>query len=296
MLPVGDGDNINGPSLIRVPAWVSNALGCYYLYFAHHEGSYVRLAYADNVAGPWRVSSGGVLPLAEVPAVRGHIASPDAIIDHESKQIRLYFHGPSIQQKGPQRTFVALSRDGLTFEVLDEELGPFYFRVFEHRGSWFAVSKGGLLHRSTNGLSPFSPCHDLYRRAKPGPRGKYNQLGNIRHVAVQKAGESLTLYFTLIGDRPERILRAEVDLSLDWRFWSLGPVEEVMRPCFAYEGAGLPLKPSRSGAANDPENALRDPCIFVDDDGAVYLLYSVMGEKGIAVAKLRNPNGLKGAK
>src|ERR1035441_4007062 len=30
------GDNINGPSLIRVPNWVDHPLGRYYLYFAHH--------------------------------------------------------------------------------------------------------------------------------------------------------------------------------------------------------------------------------------------------------------------
>ena len=44
--------NINGPSVIRVPDWVENPLGAYYLYFAHHKGSYLRLAYADDLAGP----------------------------------------------------------------------------------------------------------------------------------------------------------------------------------------------------------------------------------------------------
>ena len=41
------GDNIQGPSLIRVPGWVDNPLGRYYLYFADHKGSYIRLAFAD---------------------------------------------------------------------------------------------------------------------------------------------------------------------------------------------------------------------------------------------------------
>ena len=30
--------NINGPSLIKVPHWMENPLGKYYLYFAHHKG------------------------------------------------------------------------------------------------------------------------------------------------------------------------------------------------------------------------------------------------------------------
>ena len=29
------GGNINGPSLIRVPDWLADPLGRYYLYFAH---------------------------------------------------------------------------------------------------------------------------------------------------------------------------------------------------------------------------------------------------------------------
>ena len=48
------GTNINGPSLIRAPDWLANPLGRYYLYFAHHNGSYIRLAVADTVEGPWR--------------------------------------------------------------------------------------------------------------------------------------------------------------------------------------------------------------------------------------------------
>ena len=35
-------ENINGPSLIRAPQWLKNKLGKYYLYFAHHEGQYIR--------------------------------------------------------------------------------------------------------------------------------------------------------------------------------------------------------------------------------------------------------------
>jgi hypothetical protein len=54
MLPGSDGDNINGPSLIRVPSWVPEPLGRYYLYFAHHNGKYIRLAYADHLEGPWK--------------------------------------------------------------------------------------------------------------------------------------------------------------------------------------------------------------------------------------------------
>lgn len=35
------GVNIQGPSLIKVPEWLPNKLGSYYLYFADHKGSYI---------------------------------------------------------------------------------------------------------------------------------------------------------------------------------------------------------------------------------------------------------------
>src|ERR1700760_4153419 len=59
------GVNIQGPSLIRVPDWVEGRLGAYYLYFADHKGSYIRLAYADALTGPWRVHPPGSLHLAQ---------------------------------------------------------------------------------------------------------------------------------------------------------------------------------------------------------------------------------------
>src|SRR5580704_19606753 len=60
----GIGVNIQGPSLIRVPDWVEDRLGRYYLYFADHKGSYIRLAYADALTGPWCVHPPGSLQLA----------------------------------------------------------------------------------------------------------------------------------------------------------------------------------------------------------------------------------------
>src|SRR4051812_13555106 len=69
------GANIQGPSLIRVPDWVEDRLGDYYLYFADHKGSYIRLAYADRVTGPWRVHPPGSLQLAQ----SGFLVEPPAV-------------------------------------------------------------------------------------------------------------------------------------------------------------------------------------------------------------------------
>ena len=59
------GENIQGPSLIRVPDWVEDRLGAYYLYFADHKGRYIRLAYADAVLGPWHIHQAGSLQIAD---------------------------------------------------------------------------------------------------------------------------------------------------------------------------------------------------------------------------------------
>ena len=81
------GTNLNGPSLIRVPDWVAAPLGRYYLYFAHHQGTFIRMAYADDVRGPWTVHRPGVLSLEQTPC-RHHIASPDVHVLEERRRDR----------------------------------------------------------------------------------------------------------------------------------------------------------------------------------------------------------------
>ena len=49
-------------------------------------------------------------------------------------------------------------------------------------------------------------------------------------------------------------------------------------------GAG-PVEPSWRGSVDVPVNQLRDPTIF-EEVGRVYLLYSVVGERGIALARV----------
>lgn len=75
------GENINGPSLIKVPAWIDKPLGRYYLYFSHHAGKFIRLAYADALSGPWKIHEPGTLRIEEASRCRDHIASPDMHID-----------------------------------------------------------------------------------------------------------------------------------------------------------------------------------------------------------------------
>lgn len=280
MLPGPDGQNINGPSLIRVPAWVRKPLGRYYLYFAHHSGRYIRLAYADRLEGPWQIHQPGALWLDDAPGCRDHIASPDIIINEAQQQIRMYFHCLARAARG-QKTFAALSADGLAFTANDEILGPFYFRVFRHDNWWYAIAKGGILLRSSDGLTGFERGPDLFASIadQSGPRP--------RHFAVLPDGDVLWVYYSRIGDAPERILRSQIRLSPGWRQWAITAPVDALRPERNFEGASLPVVPSGSGEARRPENGLRDPGIFVDTDGRRYLLYSVAGESGLAIAELK---------
>ncbi|MBC8128475.1 MAG: hypothetical protein H8M99_15145 [Gloeobacteraceae cyanobacterium ES-bin-144] len=286
-MPGKGGENINGPSLIRVPDWVPNRLGFYYLYFAHHSGKSIRLAYSDKLEGPWKIYKGGVLQLDQVPSCKGHIASPDVHVDESRKEIRLYFHGPA-KEGGGQKSFLALSPDGLKFKPLAESLGISYFRVFQWRNTWWAMAKGGLLYRSKDGMTGFEEG--------PNPLGAIvqsmakNKETHPRHVALKIIGDSMWVFYTNIGDSPERIFRSEIRMNDDWKSWKASAPEEILRPETEWEGAKLPLTVSKAGAAQEPENALRDPCVFSDNDERDYLLYSVAGEMGIAIAEIL-PNG-----
>ena len=79
------GSNINGPSLIKVPEWVKNPLGKYYLYFADHKGKYIRLAYSDKLEGVWKIYTPGALKLEET-YFDEHIASPDVHVKHDTHE------------------------------------------------------------------------------------------------------------------------------------------------------------------------------------------------------------------
>ncbi|TIT94280.1 MAG: hypothetical protein E5W43_26725, partial [Mesorhizobium sp.] len=232
MLPGDEGASINGPSLVRMPAWATGRLATYHLYFAHHNGTYIRLAYSDTLQGPWSVHPGGVLSLGECPFLRDHIASPDVHVDEQTRRIVMYFHGPERHGR-EQTTFAATSVDGLCFNPSPQALGPFYARIFRHDGWWYGLFGTGSirLRRSIDGLSGFEEGPVVL----PG-----SSRVRPRHVAVQKNGDSLIVYYTRKGDAPERVIYGSIDLSKDWRRWVVRGRTELLRPGTDYEGAGLP--------------------------------------------------------
>lgn len=272
-MPGLDGDNINGPSLVRMPDWLPGRIARYYLYFAHHRGKYIRLATADDLRGPWAIHPGGVLQLAET-ACRDHVASPDVHVDEGRREVRMYFHGPALAGRG-QQTFLATSGDGVHFKAASRPLGPSYFRVFRRGDFYFTITKErgtGNLYRSADPAQPFERGPPLI----PG----------MRHAAIRADGDLLWVFYSRIGDAPERILASRIDMRPDWSQWRASEPEPVLAPETDYEGVHLPIAPSDSGAAEGPAHQLRDPAIY-EEGGRTYLLYSVAGESGLAIAELR---------
>jgi hypothetical protein len=288
------GGNINGPSLIRCPGWVRNPPARYLLYFAHHEGRSIRLALSDRLQGPWRIHDPAPLVLEDSlfalreprmrdldPEARNfvernedglypHLASPDAWIDDDNRQIRLYYHGRL--PNGLQRTRVALSPDGLHFTAREEIIATSYLRLFRHDGWYYAITMPAQLYRSRDGLGGF----------EAGPRLTAEP---IRHHALLFDDARWYFLWTRVGDSPERILVSTLETGPDWRRWRLGKTAELHQAQRDWEGADMPAEPSRYGAIMQRANQLRDPAVY-SEGGRHYLLYAIAGEQGIAIGEL----------
>ena len=298
------GKNIQGPSLVRVPDWVDDALGRYYLYFADHKGDSIRLAYADALTGPWKLHAPGALAIEDshfaveppevgwltlqgarlIAWIRGvevtysmereltmpHIASPDVHVDHANRRFVMYFHG--LDDFASQSTRAAVSTNGIDFEARPEILGRTYLRAFEHDDATYALAMPGQLYRGADRLSGFEAGPRLFEP-------------DMRHAALLRRDGRLHVFWSRVGDAPEVILRSTIDLSGPWETWENAEEFEVLRPAFDWEGADAPIEPSIRSVAEGHVNQLRDPAIF-EEDGRVWLLYAIAGESGIALAEL----------
>jgi hypothetical protein len=299
------GDNANGPTVIRVPSWVRQPLGRYYMYFAHHSGQFIRLAYADSVRGPWKVYEPGVLhvrdtaffrpqpdPADSPPGVYTHIASPEVFIDEARQRLVLWTHGMWTEgQRWPDRrqdaaawvkqhgyaqfTQAAESSDGLTFQVKPAITRQSYLRVMPFEGRFYGMARLGQLLRAPTLLNAFELGGSPFRDSP--------YAGRVRHVTLLEERDLLHIVFSAIGDAPESILYTT--MKGDWETWRIGPVSKVLVPETRYECPDLPNEKSEVGEIDHPARQLRDPALF-RDEGKLYLFYTFCGEQGIAGAEV----------
>ena len=292
MLQGDDGQSINGPSLIKVPDWIENPMGKYYLYFSHHSGKYIRLAYSDYIEGPWKIHEQGSLHMKDcaecsdiLDGPPNHVASPDVHVDNVNKKIIMYFHCPVILSEDEQKNFAQVqvtmrsaSQDGTHFITEKNILGDSYFRVFKWKNHHYAIARLGELYSSKDGITNFKKLGN--------PFLKIQNPSMIRHIAVLLRDDNVYVFYSRLGDMPERILMSKIPMTDDWDSWTPSEPITVLEPALDYEGVNLPLSKSLNGASKVPVRELRDPAIF-EENGKVYLLYSIAGELGIAIAELR---------
>jgi hypothetical protein len=84
-------------------------------------------------------------------------------------------------------------------------------------------------------------------------------------MAVVVGDSTLHVFWTRVGDTPERILLSTVDLKPAWTEWSNEGEIEVLRPERSWEGADAPLEPSIRSVAHGYLNQLRDPALYFED-------------------------------
>ncbi len=318
--------NINGPSLIRVPSWVENPLGRYYLYFAHHKGDHIRLAYADAVEGPWTVYEPGALSLSE-----SGFADPDqgAAADQRGlatlwenfslpivrDMLILSYHaqveGPRIRkERGLQvaaNSKPHIASPDVWVDHENQRIVMYYHglagKVAQH--TRVAVSPDGLhftmqpgqLH--SNYLRSFHHRGKWYGLAMPGilyrspdgladfePRKRLLFEPRMRHAGLWLQGDTLYVFWSRVGDSPEAILVSTVDL---------GPVD--WNEWYATEGVEL-LRPELpwEGSELPVQPSIRGELDlaahelrdpYVYVEGdEVWLLYTGAAEQAIGLARI----------
>ena len=290
-------ENINGPSLIKVPSFVSNPLGKYYLYFAHHQGQFIRMAYADNIEGPYTLFESGVFSMESSP-FSSHIASPDVHVDYENGKIFMIYHGCGFDKKPnntkySQVSCYAQSGNGLSFISDSEFIGPSYLRVFSYKTYWYGCDGGAKRqwYRAKNPAGPYEtgPSLEIPEENYPKGNGRNDlDIKRMRHLAFDTSIEKnqLNVYYSNVGDEPERIKRVTVDLSQEWTDWTGSDLTEICRSTTPLEGIEKPVTPSKNGSVHEIVHQLRDPYIYCEKDKK-YLIYSHGGEMGISGAVLR---------
>lgn len=276
--------NICNPCLVKVPDWCKNKLADYYLFYADHKGKFIKLAYSNNLFSKWKIKKGGVIHIRQFNDAINHIASPEIYIDSKKKEVILFTHSHSKSQVG-QWTYISKSKDALNFEVVNNiPIAPFYFRMFQYNEYYYALTKGGALWKSKNFSQKFSQCQNLFYRDKSNDK-LHNYDGAVRHLCVIIESNSLIVFYTKIGDKPEKIYFSKLNLKLDEKKWFFKKEFELMRPEKNFEGKDIKLTKSMPGDTLKPENALRDPHVLKILNN-YFLTYCVKGEFGIAIAEL----------
>ena len=285
-------------------AWAANIQGPWHLY---DVGSKVKLGNRGVLdLGSTSMPIGNGIELAH-----NHIASPNPHVDHENKRIVMYFHSGSRTTvngkriKG-QKTLVATSALGLEFagKVEPVIIANSYLSVFAYNGELYGLDNGANSYKARDSKNPWQPpkgwdfSDELWIKSKKnGYRDNIKKLGfssdqlRVRHTSSLVKGDTLYTFFSQRGvNAPERIMMSTTDLAAakSYKDWDpTYPPEEIYWAQPGWEGGELKHIPSKSGRAAENLNELRDPYIFEDSDGELYVFYCGRGEDAIGVIHLK---------
>ena len=170
-----------------------------------------------------------------------------------------------------------MSTDGLHFSAQPAITRQSYLRVFQHDGYFYGLTRLGRLARSRDPLASFE--------LGPNPFRDTSYANRVRHVALAVRGSRLHVFFTGIGDAPERVLMSTIDLTSEWTTWRAAPPVDVLQPETRYECADMAAAPSEPGDVEGKARQIRDPFVF-EEQGQSLLFYSTCGEQGIAAATI----------
>ena len=215
------------------------------------------------------------------------IHSPDILYSPQENLYYMHAHLHRCKQHGKQPTAVFTSPDLLHWNI-SNVADPFvannlfYARLFHYKGQLYGIAKSQetstgsmVLFESTSFRSDYKVIHKLAQ--------------GVRHVGLHRKQDTLFIFFTLIGDEPERIFLSTIDLTQPPSKWELRPGPEIMKP----PNTNSPLKISKPGAAPCHHvQELRDPFFFPDEDEAENqlkgtLFYTLAGEQAIGASSLR---------
>jgi hypothetical protein len=244
--------NINGPSMILVPDWVENPLGKYYLYFSHHKGDFIRLAYGDMPEGPWTVYEPGVMSLEDsgFPVDSAPQLTPEAHFAELWQKFSIYIVRDAVlasykalvtDRQTPQEGGIAFSNDK-TPHIASPELVVDHDNqriLMLYHGQRDSLSQITGIASSADGISfttTGKTVAGVYMRHFQY-RDKHYLLGSqgilfrsdtllgpyqardrslfepdIRHAALLLEADSLMVAWSRVGEAPEKILLSQIDL------------------------------------------------------------------------------------
>ena len=119
--------------------------------------------------------------------------------------------------------------------------------------------------------------------------GTYKEIAEFlpfsRHTCVLVIKKVIYVFFSSVTDNPEHIKVGELIINEKNNACSITNIKSIIEPELYYEHHNSEFIKSDYGGTNNFVRQLRDPYVF-NDDKDIYILYTVCGEKGIAIAKI----------